>query len=123
MDQFRLNKRFLNNTRAVENVTLSFSKIWFFQLLNNFCKNSYETTTVIYDRFFYKVLYPLFDKILPSFFHFQRAVTSLWLYNFINVLHHTTDTWDLIYLRKFTHAHAASFKKTYFYEVNIDLKE
>ena len=36
------------------------------------------------------------------------------VFNYINVLYHIIDTFDLIYLHLFPHAHAASFKKNTF---------
>ena len=40
---------------------------------------------------------------------FKSAIISLWLYNYKNEIGHTVDTYDVIYLCIFTHAHAGSF--------------
>ena len=56
------------------------------------------------------------------YFYFSSVITSLWLHKYVSVLHHTIDFCYVIYLRRIlTHAHAASFKKTRFCEINIFL--
>ena len=50
--KFSLHEHFLYNIRAIENVILPFSDIWFFQAFKiTFAKSFYLKNTLFYDRF------------------------------------------------------------------------